>query len=306
MNETNLYYQNAALDRASELRSDSKWLDQALASKSTQIILHNKGFNLFKKQDDSIELLTLGSNELNPQDLKRAVFLGMQQDIPLFSIDYSESLSDSVPTGDGEFLEFRQVAFELPHEHASILAYANGLHHWHNTHRFCPKCGSNSEITEAGHVRKCINTSCQQLLYPRLNPAIIVLVERLTDSGKKKCLLGRHVRNIGNRFSTLAGFIEPGESLEDAVRREIKEESGIHVNSMQYLASQAWPPEALMLGFHAQTNQAEFQPQAGEIAELRWFTAEELQNEVEQGLIQISRKDSIARFLIDSWVQANL
>jgi NAD+ diphosphatase len=174
--------------------------------------------------------------------------------------------------------------------------HAFGLENWHRTHKFCARCGQPSQAVAAGHVRKC--TACATEHFPRTDPAVIMLVVDPRD----RALLGRQPSWPEKRFSTLAGFVEPGESLRQAVAREVAEEVGTRVADVTYIDSQPWPfPSSLMLGFHATAVDDRIEVDGNEIAEARWFSREELRAAVEAGDILLPGTISISRHLIELW-----
>lgn len=197
---------------------------------------------------------------------------------------------------------------------ASMLAYARGLFHWHGKNRFCPVCGSRTAAKDAGARRQCVNLECGAVQFPRTDPAVIMLVTL-----GEKCLLGRSPRFPVAIYSTLAGFVEPGESLEDAVVREVAEESGVRVKSVRYHSSQPWPfPASLMVGFIAEAADAAISIDGEELVDARWFTREEVREaaaqsnadpfrtqpqDVPEGKFLIPAPISISRALIDYWLE---
>jgi NAD+ diphosphatase len=184
----------------------------------------------------------------------------------------------------------------LSQEDASLLVHALALAEWHRGHRFCPRCGSRLDVAAAGHVLTC--TGCGRQHFPRTDPAVIMLV---TD-GEDRALLGRQPRWPEGRFSTLAGFVDPGESLEDAVRREVAEEVGVVVGRVTYLGNQPWPfPASLMVGFFAEALSTAISVDADEISEARWLTREEMRAEAEAGTLLLPGAISISRTLIETW-----
>lgn len=172
------------------------------------------------------------------------------------------------------------------------MAIAN----WHANHTHCPRCGTPTEVVHSGWVRICPNDGSQH--FPRTDPAVIVAI---TDD-QDRLLLGANAQWGGRRYSTLAGFVEPGESLEEAVEREIGEEADVRVHSIRYAGSQPWPfPCSLMLGFTATAETADVTPDGEEIIDLRWFTREELAREVTDGSIGVPAGVSISSALIEHW-----
>jgi NAD+ diphosphatase len=181
-----------------------------------------------------------------------------------------------------------------------MLAYAKAMTYWHRCHRFCGNCGSPTVSTQGGHLRVCTNPQCGQHHFPRTDPAIIVLV----TSGER-CLLGRQQIWPAGRYSIIAGFVEPGESLEAAVAREVREETGIAVEQVRYWASQPWPfPSSLMLGFRAEAASTSVQLRDGELEAARWLSREEIAIELRQGALRLPPEVSISYQLIESWFDA--
>jgi NAD+ diphosphatase len=227
-------------------------------------------------------------------------FLGLEGAVPLFALDVSEAEEPlaQLPPEIGAFTDLRAVGGALPAHDASVLAHARGLMHWRGRHRFCGVCGHACEPRSAGHVMLCLNCGTQH--FPRTDPAVIMLV---TDG--VRALLGHSTRfPHSTMYSTLAGFVEPGESLEEAVAREVHEESGIRVGRVHYHSSQPWPfPASIMLGFYAEALSEEIVLDDEELVDARWFTREQLLHPADQG-ISLPRVDSIARRLIEDWIAA--
>jgi NAD+ diphosphatase len=178
-----------------------------------------------------------------------------------------------------------------------VAAYAASLLSWHRRHRFCANCGQPTEPADAGHQRRC--PACGAEHFPRTDPVVIV---RVVDGDR--LLLGRQDRWAEGRFSVLAGFVEPGETLEEAVRREIREEAGVEVGEVGYVASQPWPfPSSLMIGFHAVAAGGEPHPGDGELSAVRWFDRGEVEAAVAgAGSVHLPPPYSISRRLIDGWL----
>jgi NAD+ diphosphatase len=239
------------------------------------------------------------------------VFLGLERQRAVFALDLPEEQADHVVAAAGAsgFVDLRKVGPLVSGQDAALLAYARGMMHWHRTHRFCGRCGHATESREGGHVRICLNAACATPAFPRTDPAVIMLVDRPAADGRPAtCLLGWHSRLPPGVFTTLAGFVEPGESLEEAVAREVFEETGIRVSDVAYQASQPWPfPASIMLGFRARATSHEIRLDDEELDEAGWFTAAEVRGfgewADEAAPRRLPRRDSIARALIESWLE---
>ena len=187
---------------------------------------------------------------------------------------------------------------ELMDNEAQVMAFARAMLFWHSRHRFCGLCGSPTRSEEAGHMRRCTDPACQAMHFPRTDPAVIMLV---TDGDR--ALLGRNKNFVPGMYSTLAGFVEPGESLEDAVAREVLEETAIAVSAVHYHSSQPWPfPANIMLGFYAEAASSEITVDYGELEDARWFERDWLLSHVDDDGFRMPRRDSIARRLIGDWL----
>jgi NAD+ diphosphatase len=276
-------FSGAALDRASVERRRPDWLAERRADpRARALLMSERGIWL----DGSRLLLAPPSGG--------AVFLGIAGDTPLFADDVSGAEPD-----EGRPAGLREAATELPAAEAPLAAYAGSLLAWHRRHRFCANCGAPTEPRDAGHERHC--PACDAHHFPRTDPVVIV---RVFDD-RDRLLLGRQSRWPQGRFSLLAGFVEPGETLEEAVRREVAEESGVELGEVSYIASQPWPfPSSLMLGFSALALGGDPAPGDDELAEVRWFEREEVERAARgDGELALSPPYSIARRLIDAWLE---
>ena len=223
----------------------------------------------------------------------------LETDTPIVLADLDESAANLLEPNQDNWHHLRSSGVGLSPRDASIFTQGLALFNWHNSHQFCPSCGSETEVTRAGWVRVCRNEGRE--LFPRTDPAIIVGVIDEQD----RILLGSQGAWEDNRFSILAGFVEPGESLEAAVLREMREEAGIVVSEPKYLGSQAWPfPYSLMLGYTAKYVSGEVIPDGEEIVKLRWFSRAELK--AEAGELLLPGKLSIARAIIEHWLGEEL
>jgi NAD+ diphosphatase len=236
------------------------------------------------------------------RELCTPVFLGLDGTTGVFAVDLS-SLPEAravEAVGAERVLDVRQLFCTVSPDEAAIIAYARGLLYWNRHQEFCGTCGSRTRPREGGHSRVCDRDGCARAHFPRIEPAVIMLVE--SAGAPRRCLLARHNGSAPGAYSTLAGFVEIGETLEDAVRREVAEETGVRVDRVSYVASQPWPfPSGLMLGFRASAVDESIRVDGEEIAEARWFTPAELAERAAAGY-PLGRPDSIDRHLLCSWL----
>ncbi|MCB1761848.1 MAG: NAD(+) diphosphatase [Gammaproteobacteria bacterium] len=308
-------YSGCVLDRASRLRKDPVWLAQRFAEPDTRILPVWRNRNLIVPAASGSAVPVLMSvARCQSQPLlavaDESVFLGIESGRAVFAVDISSlsQVESGELAGSANFLDLRRVGGAMAADQAALAAYARGALRWHRYSRFCGHCGALSESRHGGHLRVCSNSDCAREIYPRTDPAVIMLVEEYPTSGAPpRCLLAHHHRSPPGAYSTLAGFVEPGESLEEAVAREVFEEVGIHLRSVHYQDSQPWPfPGSIMLGFRAVAETSEITIDRSEIGDARWFTLAQVLEFGEWGdpaaERRISPKDSIARYLIDSWL----
>lgn len=292
---TALLYSSASLDRAAHRRTDDAWLAAARAAASTRFVPYWRGKLLMEFIATPRAVLDVQPRD----DAPDSIFLGMLNGDPVFAIDLSahETPLDALADPRGEFAELRGLTAMLPAEEAGLLATARGLLYWQSRHKFCGVCGGPCAPGRAGHTMLCANCGTEH--FPRTDPAVIMLISKAD-----RVLLGQSQkfpieRNI---FSTLAGFVEPGESLEDAVRREVFEETGIRVGTVTYRGSQPWPfPASLMLGFFGEALTETIILDAEEMRDAAWFTRDDIANHKAAGF-NLPPHDSIARKLIETWM----
>ncbi len=310
-----LIYTASGLDRQAMRRTDTEWLSSQKHHSDMRVVPVWQDKNLVDCMNTSPKPL-MPTGRIGRRLLKTAdttLFLGLLNGAPLFGTDLSNLAEEDLQLLLGPeptFVDLRTTGWLLPREQAAILAYVRGLAYWHRANGFCGICGNPTKAIHGGHVRKCTSNLCGRESYPRTDPAVIMLVVDDGVGGKgPRCLLGRHVRWNFAMYSTLAGFVEPGESLEEAVAREVLEEAGLHVNDVTYMASQPWPfPASLMLGYRAKAATTEIKVETEELSDARWFTAEEISQFSEWGadipdeIPRLPRKDSIARWLIETWI----
>jgi NAD+ diphosphatase len=269
-----------ALDRAGTRRRDAEWLAARLADPTTRIVAASASGVI--ADADGPRLLAV--DEL--PDGVETVLLGVDGDgRAVFAADPGEDLP-------GERRGLRDLAGVVSQAEGGLLAHAVALLNWHRRHRFCANCGAPTQAREAGHIRSC--PACGAEHHPRTDPVVIMLV-----SDGDRAMLGRQRQWPAGRYSALAGFVEPGESLEEAVAREVREESGVRVTDVEYRSSQPWPfPTSLMLGFRARWAEGEPAVRDGELEDVRWCTREELVG----GAVLLPPREAIARRLIDEWL----
>ena len=289
------------LDRACDRRADAAWLAERLRDPASTAVALHKGAPFVTGENGSARLarlpiaLAAGLARRPGEDL---LLLGLEQGRALFALDYESTVDPALGplAGRGRFEDLRAMATILPGEEAAIAATAKHVFEWQNRHRFCAACGHASEPAEAGWKRVC--PGCRVEHFPRTDPVVIMLAVH-----EDRCLLGRNAAWPENRFSALAGFLEPGETLEEACARELKEEAGLEALSVAYHSSQPWPyPSTLMVGLIAQVSAARATPDQTALAEVRWLTREEAR-EVLAGRHEIHTPPplAIAHQLLKSW-----
>jgi NAD+ diphosphatase len=296
-------YSSSPLDRLAHRREDPDWINDHLRDPNSLFVPVWRSRSLVRGTADgnpeAVYISGQMATELRMQGGPWA-FLGTLDDRAVFAVDISAT-DDPVPLlpeSLGNFVDLRSVGWGVPRPEASVLAHARGLMHWRQRHKFCGVCGGACDSQSAGHMMQC--TVCNTQHFPRTDPAVIMLVHR-----GDRALLGHSTRfPKSTMYSTLAGFVEPGESLEEAVRREVQEESGITVGAVHYHSSQPWPfPGNIMLGFYAEALTEEITIDPDELKDARWFSRDDIRNRSQLGF-DLPRVDSIARRLIEDWLAA--
>ncbi len=297
------------LDRMAEKRSDTAWVEQRLADENSRFLLLaalSAGVSSnADKGETKLRWHSAGDIQKLNVDLRDAILLGCDSDgIAIFALSLSEDEAEAAPGGMEAMkplVDLRSLARQgdLSPQDLSLVGMARSIGAWHEIARHCGRCGEPTNVLDAGWRRKC--GSCKQEYYPRSDPAIIVLI---TDG--TRCLLGHHKRYDHKFYSTLAGFVEPGEDFESCVRREMREETGITVGEVTYMASQPWPfPHLMMVGCWAQALTSEVTVEEEELHDARWFTRDEVLQMMEdkhpEG-ITVPGPHSIAYALIRSFV----
>lgn len=282
-----------ALDRLGERREDPTWL-QAAWPQSSVLCVDFEGRALVEDG----RLLRWPAARFGDTLPADASFLGIEGQTPWFALPAQIGASIEVPE-HSQWLDLRTAAAQLSGFESGLFAYAKALLLWQTRARHCGACGHPTELRRSGHSARCTHASCGLEVFPRLDAAIIVLVEH-----EGRCLLGRQAGWPAGRYSTLAGFVEPGESLEDALRREVFEEAGVVVAHCQYHSSQPWPfPASLMLGFMAQASS----PQIAigeELEDAQWFKPEALIEAIQSGRVRLPPPISVSRRLIEDWLES--
>ncbi|MDH4022830.1 MAG: NAD(+) diphosphatase [Gammaproteobacteria bacterium] len=287
-------FTGSGVERFAELRQQPTALAAAFAEPGARFVpiwqsrclLRDGGIAVCQREEIGVLL----------RDHEAAVFLGRRAGCALFAVE----IRGDTPPADlpaDSFRGLREVVGEVSAADAALLAYARAMILWQERHRHCGVCGAPNRATEGGFVMACTREGCDHKSFPRIDPAIIVLVHR-----DEHCLLGRQSTWPEGRFSTIAGFVEPGESLEDAVAREVHEETNIRVGECRYIASQPWPfPSAMMLGFHAEARSEDIRFNDGELIEARWLTRQEIR----AGAVRLPPRESIAFQLIEHWFDSD-
>ena len=314
-----LTFAHEPLNRESDKRTCDEWFANQRQHESRIVIPMFQGKVLVV--DNKLVQLENDDTWLEEQKevKKNLIFLGCHSDeknSPVFMLCVEQELFDALNVVFNEQLRLvgvRQCILLLSREEVSIVGYGAALMHWHQSCEFCGFCGIRTRIVESGHARQCTSEDCGKLHFPRKDPVVIALVEHTDENGVKRCLLAGHNHLPSNVLSTLAGFVEHGESIEQAVAREVFEETGVRVSGVSYLNSQPWPfPNSLMLGFLAKAETKDIVIDENELSSANWFTAQEVrqmedwlgETEACQNGWKIPRKESIARFLIEHWLES--
>ena len=281
-----------AHNRIAGQRTDDAWLEETWRDARTRVLVLHGGRLVGPDVEGEPAVDWRAPDEVPPG---RRVLLGEQDGVPHFAM-----LVDHVPDGTRAD-ELRRFVQTLPAEEAALVVHAVALGEWHRANRHCPRCGARLEVSDAGHLLVC--SGCGRQQFPRTDPAVIMVV---TDD-RDRCLLGRQERWPEGRYSTLAGFVEPGESLEQAVAREVFEEVGVEVGEVAYFGNQPWPfPASLMVGFFAKARTTEIDVDGAEIHDARWFTREEMRAQAEAGTLLLPSGISISRSLVETWYGGSL
>ena len=281
-----------AHNRIAGHRTDDAWLDKTWRDERTRVLVLHGG-RLVVPDDAAEPAVDWRTPDEAPAGQR--VLLGEQDGVTHFAV-----LVEHVPEGM-RAEELRRFVQTLPTEEAALVVHAVALGEWHRSNRHCPRCGGSLAVSDAGHLMVC--SGCGRQQFPRTDPAVIMVV---TDD-EDRCLLGRQERWPEGRYSTLAGFVEPGESLEQAVAREVFEEVGIEVGEVAYFGNQPWPfPASLMVGFFARARTTEIDVDGAEISDARWFTRDQMRAEAEAGTLLLPSGISISRSLVETWYGGTL
>ena len=289
---TDLALARNEIDRSAHLRADQAWLDAAWADPRTRVLIVEHGRVLCDMGRELVRLVFVAPREA-PDGVR--FLLGVDDDAVAYF-----GLAGPLPAPPRETVRpvpLREAGPMLSDRDAGLMTHAVALGNWHETFTHCPRCGSPTDPISSGHARKCPVDESEH--FPRVDPAMIVLVTDPAD----RCLLARNALWPERRVSILAGFVEGGESAEQAVAREVHEETGITVGAVSYLGSQPWPmPQSLMLGFRAESaGSTEIIVDADEIAEANWYSRDELRTAVDSGGLLLPPPVSIAHRIIESW-----
>jgi NAD+ diphosphatase len=292
------FFSGPYIDRCAEAREETGWREAALADPATLYLLAKGTTQLVRsKAEPRIEFVHGDHPAVQSADARQFVLLGWLQKIRCVLVELEPDRAITLPEGVS-FEELRPLSPLLRGDEAGLLAYVRALSVWRSRHKFCGVCGHPTVPERAGHMFRCTNPVCKHDFFPRIDPAIIVLV---TDG--ERALLGRQASWPANRYSTIAGFVEPGESLEDAVAREVMEETAIPVTSARYDSSQPWPfPSSLMLGFHATAAPGSPVKIGQELEDAAWFTREQINS----GAILVPPSHAISYRLIAAWLEGRI
>lgn len=298
-----LTYTGVNLDRAASVRPVESDVERLRVSEAARVLPIWNGNHLFDIHEGGARFISSGEAAHLGGSALDFIFLGLANETPWFALSVHGEEAPDHPQIDGVFEPLHPRVGSLDADQAAMLAYARGMVLWHANHLHCGRCGAPTEPRDGGHIRRCSDPDCGYRAFPRTDAAVITLVEHPDG---QRCLLGRQSRWPDGMYSVVAGFVEPGESLEECVIREVKEETGVAVTDVVYQASQPWPfPSSLMLGFNAKATTTEFDPDDDELDDIRWVTREDLESYGEMGDEtpgpKLPNRHSIARMLLDNW-----
>ena len=306
-----LGYAHNRLDRFTEQRDESTLKTMMEQESARYYLFDGDQVLLWVKDGRKNALFCRDRVERLGGDLERIILLGTdpeEDNAPRLAVPMQENATSALDDDDEYALAtVRAVGLDdmLPADQLGAIAQARSLLSWHENHQFCARCGVKTEVALAGARRDCPSCSAQH--FPRTDPVVIMLAIHRDNDGVERCLLGHHARFDGPMYSTLAGFMEQGETLEAAVRREIQEEAGVEIGAVRYLTSQPWPfPSSLMLGCYAEALDPDIVVDEAELTDARWFTRDEVREMMTRkpgdAEPHIPGRFSIAAWLIRGWV----
>ena len=287
------------IDRMAERRDDRLWIEELERNAGSRfLVLDSDGQAFARSDDDAPQWMPPTMRGERFGDIP-ATFLGLADGVAWFTLVVDETQAEIFTTLTGaRRVSLREAGLVFAAFDAGLFAFAKGITHWQRQTRFCSQCGAPTLVVAAGHRVQCTNPDGAHLHFPRTDAAIIVIVE-----DGDRCLLGRQRGWPAGRYSTLAGFLEPGESLEDAVRREVREESGVEVLHATYHSSQPWPlPASLMVGFTATAKTREIRLRDDELEDARWFSVDDIVTGVATGTLGVPPPLSVSYRLIEHWL----
>ncbi|MCV6602985.1 MAG: NAD(+) diphosphatase [Cohaesibacter sp.] len=307
-------YVHNRLDRDTEHRTEDSLQEMMVQNGSRYFVLHGDKVLLSQRGTRYNALVCERRAKEVGGLMDRIILLGTdpaERNAPRLAIPLSDDAAAALEDDkEYELWSLRAIGTKglLPADQLGALAQARSLLHWHETHQFCAQCGAKTAIALAGARRDCPACSAQH--FPRTDPVVIMLAIHKAEDGIERCLLGHHTRSETPMYSTLAGFMEQGETLEAAVRREIYEESGIEIKAVRYAGSQPWPfPSSLMLGCYAEAVSSDIYIDEAELSDARWFTKNEVREMISRGtdsdLPHVPHRFSIAAWLIQGWLDEN-